>query len=111
MAHSSGPSNPLPDDIAPESPSDNEEHFEYPTIDDFFEGLMITENNRHNFTDFTESFHEQGYYQIDELADESVTVGHMVNIISGMRDGTARVIKKRVLEKVQKIRKGRMREQ
>ena len=101
------PSNPLVGKETRGSPSDNEQDLEYPTISDFFEELMTTESGSHYFTTYTEFFHNQGYYRIDQLTDESVTVEHMVKIIEQLKDGTARVIKKKALEKVKRIRKGK----
>jgi hypothetical protein len=91
------------------SPSDDDEHIEYPTITDFFGDLMDTESYRHNFTEYTNTFNQQGYYRVDELADESVTSEHLVKIIPNLKDGTARVIKKRVAEKVKQVRKAKAR--
>lgn len=101
------PSGPPIDDDAPKSPKSEGQDFEYPTISDFFEDLMKTEGDRHYFTNYTEYFHDQGYYRIDQLADESLTVEHMVKIIGQLKDGTARIIKNRALEKVRQIRKGK----
>jgi len=89
------------------SPSEDGQDYEYPTISDFFEELTTTESGYHYFTNYTDSFHGQGYYRVDELADESLTVEHMVKIIEHLKDGTARVIKNKALEKVRKIRKGK----
>ncbi|KAF9653507.1 hypothetical protein BDM02DRAFT_3225543 [Thelephora ganbajun] len=101
------PTNPSANEEAPPPPSDDDRDFEYPTISDFFEGLMATESGRHYFTNYTDSFHNQGYYRVDELADESLTVEHMVKMIENLKDGTARVIKNKALEKVRQIRKGK----
>ena len=98
--HSNIPPNPLTNEITHGSTSDDDQDLEYPTISDFFEELTTTENGYHYFTRYTNSFHEQGYYQVDELADESLTVDHMVNIIDQSKDGTARAIKNKALEKV-----------
>lgn len=68
---------------------------------------MNTESGHHYFTTYTPFFHDQGYYQIDQLADESFTVEHMVEIIDQLKEGTARVIKNKALEKVRRIRKGK----
>jgi hypothetical protein len=105
--HPNIPSNPLTNEVSCRSPSDDDQDFEYPTISDFFEELMTTESGRHYFTTYTDSFHDQGYYRVDELADESLTVDHMVNMIEQLKDGTARVIKNKALEKVRKIQKGK----
>jgi len=105
--HSNIPPNPLTNEITHGSTSDDDQDLEYPTISDFFEELTTTENGHHYFTSYTNSFHEQGYYRVDELADESLTVDHMVNIIDQLKDGTARAIKNKALEKVRKIQKGK----
>ena len=76
-------------------------------ISDFFEELMTTKSNRHHFTDYTDSFNDQGYYRLDELGDESLTVLHMTTIIKNLKEGTARVIKKKASEKLRRIRKGK----
>ena len=68
---------------------------------------MVTESGYHYFTNYTDSFHEQGYYRVDELADDSFTVEHMMEIIKYLKEGTARVIKKRAVKKVRKVRKGK----
>jgi len=68
---------------------------------------MTTESGHHHFTDYTDSFNDQGYYRLDELGDESLTAEHMLEIIDNLKEGTARVIKKKALEKLQRIRKGK----
>jgi len=68
---------------------------------------MTTESDNHRFTDYTDSFNDRGYYRLDELGDESVTAEHMVIIIENLKEGTARVIKKKALEKLRRIRKGK----
>lgn len=100
--------NHLADNDIPKSPSD-EGDFEYPSISNFFEDLTKTESGDHYFTDYILSFQAQGYYQIDQLADESLTVEHMLKMIELLKDGTARVIKKRAVEKVRRIHKGKPR--
>jgi hypothetical protein len=77
------------------SPGDGDEDLHYPTITEFFAELMETESSEHYFTSFTDAFHNNGYYRIDELVDEDLTVGHMVDIIGQLKEGTARVIKKK----------------
>ena len=68
---------------------------------------MKTASTEHYFTVYTEAFHNNGYYRIDELADVGLTVGHMIEIIDHLKEGTARVIKSKALDKVKKIRKGK----
>lgn len=89
-----------------ESPSDNGQSIEYPAISDFLAELASTDHGYHHFENYTDYFHKQGYYHLDELVDESLTPEHMMEIIPGMRDGTARAIKSKVLAKVRQI-KGR----
>ena len=51
-----------------------------------------------------EDFRRKGYYRVDELAAEDLTVGHMVEVIGHLKEGTARVIKCKVLAKVKKLK-------
>ena len=85
------------------SPGDSYKDLQYPTTAEFFAELMETESHRHYFTDYTEAFHDNGFYRIDQLADENLDVNHMMDIIDHLQEGTARVIKKRALAKVKKI--------
>lgn len=88
------PSNiPSSNEVAPRSLSNEGSDLEYPSIADFFEDLMNSEDNHHYFTNFMDVFHEQGYYRVDHLADESLMVEHMTRIIEQLKDGTAWVIK------------------
>ena len=87
--------------------SDSDEDLQYPTITEFFEELAETESSEHYFTNYTEAFHENGYYRVDQLADEGLTTGHMTEIINHLKEGTARVIKNKALDKVKRIRKGK----
>ena len=105
--HPGVPPNPPSDDGTHNSPSDDEPDLKYPLISDFFEELMTTESDHHHFTNYADSFNDQGYYRLDELGDESVTVEHMVMIIENLKEGTARVIKRKALEKLRRIRKGK----
>ena len=89
------------------SPSDDGTDVRYPSIAEFFSELMETESTEHHFTDYTEFFHHQGYYRVDQLADECLTVGHMVEIIEHLKEGTARVLKNKALDRVKKLRKGK----
>ena len=89
------------------SPSDGDEGVQYPTIAEFFTELMKTASTEHYFTDYTEAFRNNGYYRIDELADVGLTIGHMIEIIDHLKEGTAQVIKSKALDKVKKIRKGK----
>jgi hypothetical protein len=104
--HADIPSNPLADEGTHRS-SDNDQDLEYPTISDFFKELMATESGFHYFTNYTDSFNEQGYYWVDELTDDSLTVEHMMKIIGHLKDRTAQIIKNKALEKVRKIHKGK----
>ncbi|KAF9785386.1 hypothetical protein BJ322DRAFT_1108826 [Thelephora terrestris] len=98
-------SNPPVDEDLPRSPDSDDQDLEYPTIATFFEELEETESNRHHFTNFTEAFYEKGYYRVDELANESLTVEHMVEIIEYLKDGTARLIKSKAETKVRQIKR------
>lgn len=97
-------SSPIEQDC--KSPSDDEEDLHYPAINEFFMELE-TENDEHCFTDYTNAFRSNGYYRTDQLADESLTVDHMVKIIDHLKEGTARLIKNKALNKVKRIRKGK----
>ena len=100
------PSN-LPAEGDIRSPSDSDEDLQYPTISEFFAELMETESSEHYFTNYTEGFHDNGYYRVDQLADKSLTTDHMTEIVNHLKEGTARVIKKKALDKVKRIRKGK----
>jgi hypothetical protein len=89
------------------SPGNSDEDLHYPTIAEFFTELMETESSEHYFTSYTDGFHDNGYYRINELVDEDLTVGHMVNIVDHLKEGTARVIKRKASDKVRRIRKGK----
>ena len=86
--HSNVPSIP-PNNKGPcRSPSNDSEDLEYPAISNFFKELTATENGHHYFMNYTDFFHKQGYYHINQLADESLTVEHMMKMIEHLRDGT-----------------------
>ena len=89
------------------SPGDSDEDLQYPTTAEFFAELMETESSRHYFTNYTDAFHDKGFYRIDQLADENLDVNHMMEIVEDLKEGTARVIKTKALAKVKKIRKTR----
>lgn len=91
-----------------QSPDDDDQHFEFPSIVDFFDNLTITESSHHNFMDYVVSFHEQGYYDVDQLADKSLTAEHLVQIIPDLKDGTARVIKRKATERVRQVKKAKL---
>ena len=105
--HSNVPSIPPTDEGPCRSPSNDSEDLEYPTISNFFEELTASENGHHYFMNYTDFFHKQGYYRINQLADKSLTVEHMMKMIEHLRDGTAQVIKMRVVKKVRQIHKGK----
>ena len=88
-----------------ESPSDGDENLRYPTVTEFFAELTETESSEHYFTNYTEAFRENGYYRVNQLADENLTVGHMMEIIDHLKEGTAWVIKNKALDRVKKIHK------
>ena len=69
---------------------------------------METDSTEHYFTNYTEAFRDNGYYRVDQLADENFTVGHMMEIIHHLKEGTAWVIKKRASDKVKRIRKSNL---
>lgn len=89
------------------SPSDDDEDVTYPAISEFLEQLATTETETdfHYFTNYTEDFHQKGFYHIDQLADKTFTVKDMTESIVNLKEGTARVIKKRAVKKVKQIRK------
>ena len=89
------------------SPSDDDEDIQYPSITEFFTELEKTSSSEHYFESYTAAFHDNGYYRIDELADEGLTVGHMMEIVNHLKEGTARVIKREAMNKVKKIHKGK----
>jgi len=89
------------------SPSYDDKDVRYPSIAEFFAELMETESSEHYFTNYTEAFRNEGYYRVDELAHEDLTVGYMVEIIDHLKEGTARVIKRKAVDKVKKIHKGK----
>jgi hypothetical protein len=91
---------PAEGDQTQRSPSDDDVGIQYPTIADFFAELTETESNEHYFTTYTEAFHNNGYYRVNKLADKDLTVGHMMEIIDHLKEGTTWVIKNKVLNKV-----------
>lgn len=101
------PSGPTATDNTCGSPSDDDNDVQYPNVSTFLTELTKTEGNFHYFENFTDAFHESGFYRIDQLADESFTVNDMLKSIAHLKEGTARVIKKRAVEKVRRIRKGK----
>jgi len=54
-----------------------------------------------------EEFHNKGYYQINKLVDEDLTVSHIVEIIDDLKEGTARVIKKGCWMRLKRSIRGR----
>ena len=107
----SSSSNPLTGESERRSPSneDEDEDVTYPTISEFLKhlGTVETDTDFHYFTSYTESFHQKGYYRIDQLADENFTIKDMMESIANLREGTAREIKKRAAKKVKQIQKGK----
>jgi len=91
------------------SPSDDDEDILYPTISDFLKQLATTETGSdfHYFTNYTDGFHQKGFYRINQLADESFSVKDMMESIVNLKEGTARLIKKWAVKQVKKIRKGK----
>ena len=76
-SHSSFPPNsPTERDQMHRSPSDDDNSLWYPSITEFFTELMETESNEHHFTNYTDAFHDNGYYCVDELTDKGLTMAH-----------------------------------
>jgi len=105
------PSGPLPAECG--SPSDEDEDEDedvtYPTISEFLKqlGAMETGTDFHYFTSYTDSFHDKGFYRINQLADETFTVKDMMASVVNLREGTAREIKRRAVKKVKQIQKAK----
>ena len=89
------------------SPSDDNLDIQYPSIAEFFAELTETKSSEHHFMTYMEAFRDEGYYRINELTAEDLTVGHMVEIIDHLKEGTAQVIKCKAVEKIKKIHKGK----
>jgi len=70
------------------SPSDDGQSIEYPTISDFLAELTTADRSHHYFSNYTDYFHQQGYFHLDELADESLTAEHMMGMIHWGQGGT-----------------------
>jgi len=111
-------SNPLVNEGVRRSPSnnddnndngDNGDNIQYPSISEFFTELTKNEGGFHYFENYTDAFHQSGFYRIDQLADETFTVNDMLKSIEHLKEGTARVIKKRAVEKVKRIQRGKRR--
>ena len=104
--HSTNTPSNIPDEggLSHRSPSDDDDEIEYPSVAEFLVELTETESSEHSFTNYVEAFRNEGYYRVDELAAEDLTVGHMVEIIDHLKEGTARVIKRKALAKVKKIK-------
>ena len=68
---------------------------------------MNAQHGLHYSTAYTAAFHKNGYYHIDQLTDKRLTVEHMMEIISHLKEGTAWVIKREVLKRVAWIQKGK----
>ena len=103
-AHSNIPQNLVTNEGTCQLSSDDDQAVKFPTIPEFLEELSANDHGSHYFTDFASGFHQHGYFSVDELADESLTAEHIVAMIPGMKDGTARVIKSKALVKVRKIK-------
>ena len=93
-----------PSSLSHRSAGDGDNEIEYPSITEFFTELMETESSEHYFTSYVEAFRDEGYYRVDELAAEDLTIGHMVEVIPQLKEGTARVIKRKALAKVKKLK-------
>jgi len=108
-------SDPLTEEGGRGSPSDEDkdkdkdEDVTYPTISEFLKQLGATEaaTDFHYFISYTDSFHQKGFYRINQLADETFTIKDMMESIENLREGTAREIKKRAMKKVKQIQKGK----
>ncbi|KAF9778370.1 hypothetical protein BJ322DRAFT_1025084 [Thelephora terrestris] len=86
------------------SPSVDDQHIEYPSVSEFLAELEAADRGHHYFTNYTDFFHEQGYFHLNELADASLTTEHMMDIIPDMKDGTAHAIKNSALARVKKLK-------
>lgn len=86
------------------SPSDDSQTVEYPAISDFLAELTATDRGNHYFDNYTDHLNQHGYYHLDQLADETLTAERMIEMIPGMKDGTARAIKNKALAKIKKIK-------
>ena len=107
-SHSSFPPNsPTERDQTYRSPSDDDNSLRYPSIAELFTELMETESNEHHFTNYTDAFHDNGYYRVNKLTHEGLTMTHMMEIVDHLKEGTIQAIKKKALDKVKRICKGK----
>ena len=90
--------------LGPDTSSD-EDNIQYLSIDDFVRELSEVCPFGHYFADVTADLQDHGYLTIDQLADPSLDVEHMMKLSPDLKEGTAHLIKKKAIKKVKHIQK------